>query len=308
MVRESVEARVVQTLGKWHVVWDGERVLPAFPGGRLELTSRRMKNRVAVGDAVVIRPQDDGSALLEEVLPRRNKLSRKMTFTGQEHVVAANLDTVAVMLAPNPGLNAALLDRYLVAAHAEEIPAVILVNKMDLLEPEEEREVLQPYEALGYPVFRMSAKRREGILELYDSLPGKWTLLVGHTGVGKTTLANDLAPEAQRAVGEVNERTGKGKHTTSSALAHQLKNGGVLIDTAGIREFALFGVTWRQVESAFPEIAALNGGCRFPDCHHRIEPRCAVLAALEAGQVPEGRYVSYLTLLDEVLAKDTKEK
>ncbi len=299
MVSDSVKARVVQTLGKWHEVWDGERVLPAFPGGRLGLCSRGLKNRVAVGDEVVIRPQPDGSALLEEVLPRRNKLSRKITFTGREHVVAANVDVLAVMLAPTPALNTALLDRYLVAAHAQQIPAVILVNKMDLLDERDEREALAPYAALGYRVFPMSAKRREGISAFSDSLPGTWTLLVGHTGVGKTTLANDLAPGARRAVGEVDRRTGKGKHTTSSALAHRLKNRGVLIDTAGIREFALWEVTWRQVETAFPEIAAENGRCRFPDCRHRSEPRCAVREALAVGRLPEGRYDSYRTLLEE---------
>lgn len=298
MAERTVKARVVQTLGKHHEVWDGERVYPAFPGGRLALTSRGFKNRVAVGDEVLVRLDDEGRALLEEVLPRRNKLSRKMTFTGKEHVLAANIDQVAVMLAPNPGLNTNLLDRYLVAAWAADIPAVVVVNKMDLLDPGEEEEALSPYVALGLKVFPMAAKLGEGIGSFYEDLPDKWTLLVGHTGVGKTTLTNDFEPVVKRAVAEVDER-GKGKHTTTSALAHFLPNGGILVDTAGIREFALWDVSWRQVESAFPEISALNGGCRFPDCHHREEPRCSVREAYDAGTLSDVRYASYLTLLGE---------
>jgi len=299
LAQDTFEARVVQTLGKWHAVWDGERVRPAFPGGRLALGSTGVKNRVAVGDRVIVRPQPSGEALIEQVLTRKNKLSRRITFSGHEHVVAANIDLVAVMLAPNPELNTSLLDRFLTATFAAGIDAVIIANKVDLLDPQKVLGALAPYKKLKFPIFPMSAKRGEGIEEFQQCLAGRWTLLLGHTGVGKTTLTNLLAPGAQRAVGEVFEKTGKGKHTTTSALAHGLDNGGVLIDTAGIREFALCDVAWRQVESAFPEISTLGQGCRFPDCHHRGEPNCKVRVAAEAGTIPPGRYASYLTLLQE---------
>lgn len=298
MAERTARARVVQTLGKHHEVWDGERVFPAFPGGRLGLSAKRMKNRVAVGDEVVLRLEEEGHPLLEEVLPRRNALSRKITFTGKEHVVAANMDQLAVMLAPNPSLNTNLLDRYLVAASSVDLPVILLVNKMDLLEAEEAEEALQPYEAMGLPIFPMIATTGSGIESFYDALPGKWTLLVGHTGVGKTTLTNGLNLEIQRAVADVDER-GKGRHTTTSALAHFLPHGGVLVDTAGIREFALWGVTWRGIESAFPEIVALNPMCKFPDCRHKEEPHCAVREAAEREEISFTRYASYVTLLDE---------
>lgn len=299
MAQDTFEARVVQTLGKWHAVWDGDRVRPAFPGGRLALHAEGCKNRVAVGDFVIARPQPQGEALIEEVLPRKNKLSRRITFSGQEHVVAANIDLVAVMLAPNPGLNTSLLDRFLTATFAAGIDAVIIANKVDLLDPQKVLGALAPYKEMNFPIFPMSAKRGEGIEEFRRCLAGRWTLLLGHTGVGKTTLTNLLAPDAQRAIGEVFEKTGKGKHTTTSALAHRLDNGGVLIDTAGIREFALWDVAWRQVESAFAEISAAGQGCRFPDCHHRSEPSCKVREAADAGTINSGRYASYLTLLQE---------
>jgi ribosome biogenesis GTPase len=295
----QVEGRVLQIMGKYHMAWDGERVRPAFPGGRLELTSRGMKNRVAVGDRVALRLEEDGSALIEDVCPRGNKLSRKMTFTGREHVVAANIDVVAVVLAPNPDLNTALLDRYLVAAHAAGIDALCVVNKMDLLTPELVEESMAPYRALGLPIFCTCAREKKGLGPFLEAVAGRWVLLAGHSGAGKTTLVNDVDLEASKPVREVNAATGKGKHSTSSAEAHVLPDGTVLVDTAGIREFALWDVDWRGVEAAFPDIFHTAEGCRFPDCRHLSEPACAVASAVEEGTIAPERYSSYLTLIGE---------
>ena len=304
----QLEGQVYQTLGKFHRVWDGERVRPAFPGGRLELESRQKKNRVAVGDRVVLRVDEDGSALIEEVLPRKNRVSRRITFTGAEHVVAANVDVLAVMLAPNPSLNMALLDRYLVAAHACGVEPLIVVNKMDLLDPMEVEEALAPYRALGHPVALISAGRREGLEEFLAQVRGRWVLLVGHSGVGKTTLVNDLVPGEAMAVAEVKQDTGKGRHTTSTAVARRGPHGTTLVDTAGIREFALWDVGWREVEAGFPEIHEAGADCRFPDCRHRGEPGCSVAKAIEADRLPLPRYESYLTLLGETDAAEAASR
>lgn len=295
----QIEGRIVQTMGKYHLAWDGECVRPAFPGGRLALSSQGLKNRVAVGDRVVLRLQTDGTALIEEVLPRGNKFCRRITFTNREHIIAANVDVVAVMLAPTPDLNTALLDRYLVAARASGIDAMVVVNKMDLLTPELVDESLAPYRSLGLPSYRMSAKEKHGIKPFLEAVAGKWVLLAGHSGVGKTTLVNDVDPGGTKPVGDVHEATGKGKHTTSSAIAHRLPEGTVLVDTAGIREFSLWNVGWREVESGFPEIFHAAEACRFPDCRHRGEPRCAVRQAVDQEEIDAGRYQSYLTLLGE---------
>jgi ribosome biogenesis GTPase len=304
----QLQGQVYQTLGKFHVVWDGAKLRPAFPGGRLELESRQKKNRVAVGDRVVLRVEGDGSALIEEVLPRRNRVSRRITFTGAEHVVAANVDVLAVMLAPSPALRMALLDRYLVAARACGVEPLIVVNKMDLLDPAEVQEALAPYLALGYAACRISAGRREGLEEFLGLVRGRWVLLVGHSGVGKTTLVNDLVPGEAMAVAEVRDGTGKGRHTTTTAVARRAPDGTTLVDTAGIREFALWDVGWREVEAGFPEIHEAGARCRFPDCRHRREPGCAVTSALEAGALTAARYGSYLTLLGEAEAAEAASR
>lgn len=294
--------RVVETHGKYHWVWDGRELLRAFPGGRLALPRgrERSRNRVAVGDLVRIRREPDGSALIEGLEPRRNAISRRMTFSGAEHVIAANLDLLCVVLAPNPALNTAFLDRTLVEAEGNSIPAAVVVNKMDLLDRREVEEALAPYRALGYPIFPMAARTGEGVAPFLGAVAGKWVLLLGHSGVGKTTLVNRAAPGLDRPVGEVDPTRGKGRHTTTGAYAHRLPDGTFLVDTAGIREFGLSGVDFRILEGAFREIHEAGAACRFPDCRHREEPRCAVREAVEAGRIAPSRYESYLTLLREI--------
>lgn len=294
--------RVVETHGKFHWVWDGRELRKAFPGGRLALrrTGQRSRNRVAVGDLVRIRREPDGTALIEGVEPRRNAVRRRLTFSGAEHVIAANVDLMCVVLAPNPVLNTAFLDRTLVEAEGNSIPAVVAVNKMDLLDPKEVKETLAPYETLGYPVFPMAARTGEGVAPFLAAVAGRWVLLLGHSGVGKTTLVNRAAPGLHRPVGEVDAARGKGRHTTTGAYAHRLPDGTFLVDTAGIREFGLSGVDFRVLETAFREIHEAGAACRFPDCRHREEPRCAVREAVEAGRIPPSRYESYLTLLCEI--------
>lgn len=300
------QGRVVETHGKFHRVWDGAEVLQAFPGGRLALSRNRSKNLVAIGDRVRLRRQPDGTALIEAVQDRANTVSRRLSFSGAEQVIAANVDVLAVMLAPNPGLNTGLLDRALVESSRCGIPAAILVNKMDLLSPREVRETLSPYEALGYPVHLLCAKGGEGVGEFLASVRGRWVLLLGHSGVGKTTLVNQVSPGLDRTVGEVDAARGKGRHTTSNAYALGLPDGTFLVDTAGIRELGLAGMGWRDVEFAFPEIHAAGEACRFPDCRHDVEPRCAVRDAVEAGRIHPARYGSYLTLLQEVEAQEPR--
>ncbi|HNQ78803.1 MAG TPA: ribosome small subunit-dependent GTPase A [Acidobacteriota bacterium] len=293
------EFRIVRLCGKKHWVWDGKETFPAFPAGRFELSSKNMKNRLSVGDIVNIRTSAKGEHLITELRPRKNKLSRRITFTGKEHVIAANIDEAAVVAAPNPVLKRGIIDRFLVACNAQRINLSIVVNKADLLEDEEAEEISAPYLKMGIKVFFTSVLNDTGFEELSERFRDKWVLLVGHSGVGKSSIANILSPEAELPVGEVYEGTLKGKHVTTSSTAVRLGGGGFLIDTAGLREFALFDVTQSQIQSAFPEIESLSATCKYSTCTHRREPACSVISALEDGGLDPEEYQSYLTLMAE---------
>lgn len=292
-------ARIVKLRGKKHWVWDGADIFPAFPAGRFELSSVNLKNRLAVGDFVKIRPSEKGEKLVTEILERKNKFSRKMTFTGKEHIIAANIDEAAVVAAPNPVIKRGLIDRFLVACNAQGIPLSLVINKTDLLEKEELEEISAPYIKMGVKVFFTSVWENTGFEEIKERFRSKWVLLSGHSGVGKSSIANMLAPEAALTVGEVYEETLKGRHITSSTTAAALPGGGFIIDTAGLREFALFNVTQSQVQSAFPEIESLSATCRYSTCTHRREPKCSVIRAFEDGSLDPEEYQSYLTLISE---------
>ena len=293
------DCRIVKLCGKKHWVWDGKEIFPAFPAGRFELSSANMKNRLAVGDVVSIRTSAKGEHLITQLSPRKNKLSRRITFTGKEHVIAANVDEAAVVAAPNPVLKRGIIDRFLVACNAEGINLSIVINKADLLEEEEAREISEPYLKMGIKVFFTSAWNDTGFEDLSARFRNKWVLLMGHSGVGKSSIANILSPGAGLAVGEVYGETLKGKHVTSSSTAVMLPGGGFLIDTAGLREFALFDVTQREIQSAFSVINSLALSCKFSTCTHRREPGCEVIRAAGEGGVDAEEYQSYLTLLSE---------
>lgn len=294
-----MKGRVFQTMGKQHVVWDGEREVRAFPGGRLAIRGNGSRNRVAVGDFVELKKDSRGNYLIESVAPRRNKISRRISHSGMEQVIAANLDLVAIVLSPRPFVNTGLLDRYLVEAHASDIEPLIALNKVDLL-PGASCPELDSYRSLSYPVQLISARIGDGIDEFSDYISGRWTVLVGHSGVGKTTIVNRIAPGVSEAVGEVSRKSGRGRHTTSSATAHRLDCNTVLVDTAGIREFGLWQIDWRCVEGGFLEIHQVAGDCHYPDCRHLDEPECAVRKAVGEGSISQTRYDSYRKLLEEI--------
>lgn len=291
--------RIVKLCGKKHWVFDGKNIFPAFPAGKFELTSQNLKNRLAVGDFVKIREQNGRDPLIVEILPRKNKLSRKITFTNKEHIVAANIDEACIVVAPNPVLKRGLVDRFLSACNAEGIPLFVVINKSDLLDPSEIEDFKKIYEEYGLKVFVTSALDGRGFDTLSNYVKNKWVLLVGHSGVGKSSIANFLCPEANLKVGEVDEENLKGKHITTSSTAVKLADGGFLVDTAGLREFALYNVSQRQIQSAFPNIDKLSFNCKFSNCTHRNEIGCAVLEAISGNSLDLEEYNSYLTLLKE---------
>jgi ribosome biogenesis GTPase len=264
-------------------------------------------NLVAVGDRVTISVLPDGTGLIESVSERIRVLSRarpvaekRKILSDQEQVLVANLDQVIFVFSirqPRPSLRK--LDRFLVVAEMNEVPAVIAVNKIDLVEPDDAQGVFVPYEEIGYRVIYTSALSGQGIPEMRDCLTGKISVLTGSSGVGKTSLLNAVQPGLGRRVKEVSKATEKGLHTTRHVELIPLESGGYVADTPGIRGLAVFDLEPYELDGYFREIAPLVVGCQFGDCTHRNEPNCAVRAAVSDGRVSPERYDSYLRLREE---------
>lgn len=269
--------------------------------GRLMGRRKSLGNAVVVGDRVRV-AWEAGRAVVEAVEPRRNAFSRRAAGErDEEQVVAANLDQVVIVAAlRRPEFRHGFVDRVLVQALVAGLPAVLALNKTDLGEEREAAALLADYAPAGVAGLEMCAKSGRGVEALRAACRGRRSLFVGHSGVGKSTLLDLLAPGHELLATEVNARTGKGRHTTTAALLLRPEPGLELIDTPGVRAFAPWGVDAGTLEEYYPEIHALRGRCRFADCRHDREPGCAVRAAVERGEVHERRFTSFHKLRDEL--------
>ncbi len=253
----------------------------------------------ALGDRVLIARQPDGTGMIEAVEARKSALARLApTHRGEyQQVMVANPDQVLFIFActrPAPRLR--MLDRFLVIAEKESLPAVIVANKVDLMGLDEAQNIFGHYERLGYAVLYTSALTGDGVGLLHDRLIGKISAFTGPSGVGKTSLLNRIQPGLGLAVRDVSEATQKGRHTTVVRALFRLEEGGYVADTPGIKSLALWDTQPEEIDGYFPELSPLVAHCQFSDCTHRREPGCAVRAAVEVGQVHPERYLSYLRL------------
>ena len=290
---------------------DGAELEASVPG-RLRGAKKALGNAVVTGDRVRL-AWDAERALVEEVEPRRNAFSRRASGEREvEQVVAANLDQVVVVAAlRNPEFRHGLVDRVLVQCARAGIPALLALNKTDLDNAHETDAILGEYARAGVPGIATCAVSGLGVPEVRERCHGRRTLFVGHSGVGKSTLLGALFPGRDIVQGEVNEVTGKGRHTTTAAVLYRLEPdaGGPppaaptrteLVDTPGVRAFALWGVDADELVEYYPELKPFIGHCRFGDCRHDREPGCALREAVAGGAVGERRFASYCKLRDEL--------
>lgn len=254
--------------------------------------------QLVTGDRVIWRDGADAGVVVA-ALERKSSLMRPNS-QGEMKPVAANIDYIVITVAVEPEPFANLIDRYLVAAELSGITPIILINKTDLLNAENSAKIdrlVNQYSDIGYQVLHASASQHEGLKELTKALNNCVSVFVGQSGVGKSSLVNSLLPGVDLKVGELSEQTRKGRHTTTTARLFHFPSGGDLIDSPGIREFALWHIEPEKLIDGFKEFRPLNGYCKFRDCHHQKEPGCAFKAALESNEISEARWNSYWHIL-----------
>lgn len=300
-----MQGLVVKNTGSWYTVkTDGGQLFDCKIKGNLRIRDIRSTNPIAVGDRVEFQVATDGSAMIQDVCDRKNYIVRRSSnLSKYSQILAANLDLVALVVTINyPETSTVFIDRFLATAEAYRVPACIVINKTDRYDEDEleyARNLKTLYEIIGYPVFLVSALKSESLDELKQFLTDKITLISGNSGVGKSTIINELIPHTEIRVGEISEYHNKGMHTTTFSEMFELPHGGSIIDTPGIKGFGTIEMGISEVGHFFREIFEISKKCRFNNCTHTHEPDCAVLKAVELHYISQSRYQSYLSILED---------
>ena len=296
---------VIKNTGSWYSVQtDDGKVVECKIKGNFRLKGIRSTNPVAVGDQVEIALNQEGTAFITHIDERRNYIIRKsQNLSKQSHIIAANVDQAFLIVTVNyPQTSTTFIDRFLASAEAYSVPVVLVFNKRDILSDDErhyQQSMVHLYETIGYECREISAATGEGIEGLHKLLKGKITLLSGNSGVGKSTLINQILPEANLRTAEISDAHNTGMHTTTFSEMLELPEGGYIIDTPGIQGFGTFDMEPEELTSYFREIFHFSKDCKFSNCTHTHEPGCAVSKALEDHYIAQSRYQSYLGMLED---------
>lgn len=289
---DKQQGRVLAHFGKSYSI-------EADNGDIYHCLGRRNLTRIVCGDLVIWQSTGNDTGVISELLPRESLLSRP-NANGLLKPVAANIHQILVVAAPIPTIDEDLLDRYLIAARLINIDAVIVINKIDLLDDKQYQQLkerLDIYQKLNYKVLYTTIMRDNGLEPLLQQLNNKTSIFVGQSGVGKSSIIQNLLPDADIRIGELSTATGLGKHTTSVSVLYRIA-GGYLIDSPGVREFGLGHVSIDQIAAGFIDFDEFVDGCKFNNCSHRHEPHCAVIDAVKQGLIASRRYDRYKQIMD----------
>ena len=305
-----LKARVTKSTGAWYkLITDEGHVLEARLKGLMRLDGLRSTNPVSVGDFVQIE-NEDGDWMICHIEARQNYIIRKSPAKrAHSHILASNIDQALILItASKPRTSSGFIDRFLLTAEAYHIPPILVFNKQDILTEKDlliQNKFIDIYSGIGYPCMLVSSITGEGVDEIKAVLKDKTSLFIGHSGVGKSTLANAIDNTLALKTGEVSVKHQKGKHTTTFAEMFFLRFGGSVIDIPGIKEFGVTGFKNYEVNHYYREMAALLPKCKFNNCMHINEPKCAVRKALDLGEISEERYKNYLSIIEDI--KEAKE-
>ncbi len=296
---------VIKSTGSWYtVLLDGKTIVDCRIKGLFRIKEIKSTNPIAVGDWVDFEIEEDGRGVIHSIDERKNYIIRKsINLSKQSHIIAANMDqALLIVTLAMPRTSTGFIDRFLLTAEAYHIPVSIIFNKIDLFEEDDVMkdvdDFISVYERIGYKCYKVSAIDNRSCDLLMSLTKDKTTLFSGHSGVGKSTLINRMDANLDLKVGAISEAHSKGKHTTTFAEMHQLSYGGYIIDTPGIKELGLVDMEKEEISAYFPEMRAIRHQCKFNNCLHLNEPKCAVIAAVENGDIAASRYNSYLGIMN----------
>ncbi|MBL4667740.1 MAG: ribosome small subunit-dependent GTPase A [Flavobacteriales bacterium] len=296
---------VIKSTGSWYSVrLNNEEQIEARIKGKFRLKGIKTTNPIAVGDIVLLKKEEDGTAVIYQIEKRKNYIIRKsVNLSKRSHIIAANVDqAILIVTLSQPKTYTAFIDRFLVSAEAYHIPTIIVFNKIDIYSTEEKEELAflrYNYENIGYKCLEVSATEKTNLRALEIIMKDKISVVSGHSGVGKTTLLNAIEPNLNLKTSEISEMHQQGKHTTTFAEMFELNFGGFLIDTPGIKAFGLIDFKKEELSHYFLEMRGLLNSCHFNNCVHINEPKCAIKKALENDEISGFRYNNYVSIYND---------
>ncbi len=297
---------IYKSTGIWHLVKSGNIFYKCRIKGKLRLHNSKSTSPVVVGDRVsfILDIENNSQGIIIEVQKRRNHIIRKsVKLSKQFQVIASNIDQIYLIITLNyPITFTQFIDRILVTAEAYRIPLNLVFNKMDIYSSSEKNEIKKLkniYELIGYKCYKISALNKDSVYKVSKSMNNKVNMIIGHSGVGKSTLINTISPNLMIKTSNISNLHKQGQHTTTYSEMFDLSDKIKIIDTPGIKGFGLVDMDSNEIKNYFPEFKNLNGNCKYKNCLHLNEPNCAVINALNLNKISESRYKSYLNLINE---------